>query len=561
MRLKNLPILGKILLIVVIMGAVAAAIAVLGWQESLLQRATMTQLSASETTTRQAMELRTDIVAISRVTYQLALTPENASDLSDDVTKLKKQMLGRLPALQASADDSQSALLGEVQRALTNYFSTIDDMVTLVQSPAGALRAAALVGLDNCLDAQKVATAKVNAYATYTQEHMKRLEADAAEEADRSVLLQAAAAAGAIVAGLLLSFVIARWGIVRPIRRLTVAMGQLAGGDVEAVLPDGRRKDELGRMIKAVEVFRQGLIERNALEAEAKATAEANTRERKRLMSEIAAAFEAAVLQYVNAQSSAATELEATANAMSATASRTSGETRELAGSATQTAVSVESVAGATEQLAASASEIGQRIAEASVLAAEAVHQVSETDADVQRLAGDAQRIGDVVKLISDIAAQTNLLALNATIEAARAGEAGRGFAVVATEVKQLASQTATATGDISSQIAQLQGAAGNVVAKIQTIGEAIKRMHGAATAVAAAAEEQLAATQNIARNVREAALETEQVSTRIEVVDRNASETGSGAAQVLSAVQDISRTATALEVEVRHFLEDVRAA
>ncbi len=123
--------------------------------------------------------------------------------------------------------------------------------------------------------------------------------------------------------------------------------------------------------------------------------------------------------------------------------------------------------------------------------------------------------------------------------------------------MKQLASQDGDGDRGHLEPIAQLQGAAGSVVAKIQTIGEAIKRMHGAATAVAAAAEEQLAATQNIARNVREAAEETEQVSTRIEVVDRNASETGSGAAQVLSAVQDISRTATALEVEVRHFLEE----
>ncbi|MBS9477657.1 methyl-accepting chemotaxis protein [Ancylobacter radicis] len=558
MSLKNLPILGKILLIVAVMGLAAIIVAGVGWRTISGLSATMSTVATSERASREAMDLRIDIIAISRMTYQVALDPGLVAGLTGESQSRQKEMLARLPVLEAAADDTEIALIGEVRTALKDYFTSIDTLLAVAQAgTADPIKAS----LDSCLAAQKIVTTKVKAYTTYSATRAGQLREEAAATAGAAAMIQAGAAGAAIVIGVLLSLAVANGGVVRPVRRLTDAMGRIAAGDLDAVLPDGQRKDEIGRMIHAVAVFRQGLVERNAFETEA-ATREADAAaERKRIMHDIAASFEAKVGQFVDAQSSAAVQLESTANRMSGTAARTSDETRILAGSATQTASSVETVASATEELAASASEIGARIGQASDLASAAVNQVTAADAEVQRLAEDAQRIGDIVKLISDIASQTNLLALNATIEAARAGEAGKGFAVVATEVKQLASQTASATGEISTQIAQLQGVAGSVVDKIQTIGDAIKRMHEAAAAVAAAAEEQQAATQEIARNVRDAAQETEQVSTRIETVDRNAAETGSGAAQVLTAVQGLSRTASALQVEVRSFVENVRAA
>ena len=172
-----------------------------------------------------------------------------------------------------------------------------------------------------------------------------------------------------------------------------------------------------------------------------------------------------------------------------------------------------------------------------------------------------AQRIGDVVKLITAIAEQTNLLALNATIEAARAGEAGRGFAVVAQEVKALATQTAKATDEIGTQISTMQAATNDSVAAIKEIGGTIGRIAEIAGAIAVAVEEQGAATQEIARNVQQAAHGTTQVATNITDVNRGASETGSASAQVLGSAQSLARDSGALKSEVERFVQMVRAA
>ncbi len=172
-----------------------------------------------------------------------------------------------------------------------------------------------------------------------------------------------------------------------------------------------------------------------------------------------------------------------------------------------------------------------------------------------------AGRIGDVVKLITAIAEQTNLLALNATIEAARAGEAGKGFAVVASEVKQLATQTAKATEEIGSQIAMMQAATQDSVAAIKEIGSTIDTLAGIAAAIAAAVEEQGAATQEISRNVQEAAQGTAEVAGNIASVNSGAAETGSASAQVLSSAQALSQESDLLQREVAKFIETVKAA
>jgi methyl-accepting chemotaxis protein len=167
----------------------------------------------------------------------------------------------------------------------------------------------------------------------------------------------------------------------------------------------------------------------------------------------------------------------------------------------------------------------------------------------------------DVVKLITAIAEQTNLLALNATIEAARAGEAGRGFAVVAQEVKALAAQTAKATGEIGTQIASMQSATHDSVAAIKEIGGTISRLAEIAGAIAAAVEEQGATTQEIARNVQDAAQGTVEVANNIVEVNRGASETGSASTQVLAAAQSLARESGQMKIAVDKFVAKVRAA
>ncbi|WP_440638558.1 methyl-accepting chemotaxis protein [Bradyrhizobium sp. PUT101] len=283
--------------------------------------------------------------------------------------------------------------------------------------------------------------------------------------------------------------------------------------------------------------------------------------QRKADMTKLADGFEAAIGEIVETVSSAATELEASASTLSSTAGRAQELATAVATGSEAASTNVHSVASAAEEMSSSVREIGRQVQDSSRIANEAVSQAHATTERVSELSRAASRIGDVVELINAIAGQTNLLALNATIEAARAGEAGRGFAVVASEVKALAEQTAKATGEIGQQVGGIQAATQDSVGAIGEISGTIARLSEIASAIAAAVEQQGAATQEIARNVQEAARGTQQVSSNVGDVQRGASETGSASSQVLTAAQMLSRDSNRLKLEVGKFLDSVRAA
>jgi methyl-accepting chemotaxis protein len=350
-------------------------------------------------------------------------------------------------------------------------------------------------------------------------------------------------------------------GITKPLIRMTVAMKALADGRLDIEVPGIGRHDEVGEMADAVEVFKTNAIARQRLEAEQNERDVRAAAQRKADTNRLADDFEGAVGQIIETVSSASTELEASAGTLTATAERSEKLATVVAAASEEASTNVQSVASATEEMASSVNEIGRQVHESARIANEAVDQARKTNDRVGELAKAAARIGDVVELINTIAGQTNLLALNATIEAARAGEAGRGFAVVASEVKALAEQTAKATGEIGQQITGIQAATQDSVAAIKEIGETIGRMSEISSTIASAVEEQGAATQEISRNVQQAARGTTQVSSNITDVQRGASDTGLASAQVLSAAQSLSRESTQLKLEVGKFLNSVRAA
>ncbi len=273
----------------------------------------------------------------------------------------------------------------------------------------------------------------------------------------------------------------------------------------------------------------------------------------------LAQVFEGKVGNLIKTLTSASLDLETTARAMATIAKRADNRSREVANSADQTSANVQMVAGATEELSASILEIGGQVARSTRIAAQAVTDARKTNETVETLSSTADRIGEVVKLIEEIAAQTNLLALNATIEAARAGEAGKGFAVVASEVKNLASQTAKATEEITSQINEIQGATRDAVEAIGAIGRTIDEISQIATSIAAAVEEQSAATREIARNGQQAADGMQEVSATIADVSQAASETGEAAGGVLSSASQLAGLSKTLRGEVDMFLREIR--
>jgi methyl-accepting chemotaxis protein len=363
-----------------------------------------------------------------------------------------------------------------------------------------------------------------------------------------------------LMAALTVGFVLAR-GITRPITGMTEAMRALSRGDLSTTIPGRDKRDEIGTMAEALEVFRNGMMEAEELRKAQETQKQRAAEERHTAMNALADKFEQSIGEVVGNVTQASSRLQGTAEDMARTAEETSGQSTAVAAASEQVTQNVQTVASATEELSASIREIAQQVAEASRMTNEAVGQARSSTQEVQGLTEAAQRIGDVVRIINDIAGQTNLLALNATIEAARAGEAGKGFAVVASEVKALASQTTKATDEIASQIKAMQEATQRSAQVITHIAETIDHLSQSSTAIASAVEEQGAATQEIARNVQQAAVGTTEVAGNITQVSEAASVTGSAATSLLSAAGTLSKDGAALKKQVDSFLREIRAA
>jgi methyl-accepting chemotaxis protein len=395
------------------------------------------------------------------------------------------------------------------------------------------------------------------------QENLGRLDlalsTSRLEAADRATLITTVGVALLLLVATMGTVLLAFRQISRPLDGITGAMRRLAGGDQEAAIPATQRQDVIGEMARALTVFRDNGLEHERLKAE-QAELEAAARvERHHTLQRLADSFQASVMGVVERLGEAVEHLRGNAEGLTATAEETSLQSNTVAAASEEASVNVQTVASAAEELHVSIAEISRRMSEASAVANRAVAQAQATDATVRNLAGGAERIGAVVQLIRAIARQTNLLALNATIEAARAGAAGKGFAVVASEVKSLAVQTQQATGDIQAQIDAIRSETGQAVDAIREIVGTIGDISEITTAVAAAVEQQGAATQEIARNVQEAARGTNEVSVNIVGVTEAAGKTGMAAGELLGAAGDLAEQSDLLRGEVDRFTEVVR--
>ena len=462
-----------------------------------------------------------------------------------------------LKAVEGAQGGPKSDDLNKLKTAVTGYLKQSKNAIEMADGDAGSALLFIKGAERNFADIEKLTDDLI----TRSSDSKDREIARAGMKLEQQQLTLMAVLLVVAFAGIVVSFVIGR-NISRPVVAMSKAMRELAVGNFDVQLPGLDRRDEVGQMARAVEEFKVQAI----------AKAERDTAEREEKNRELAAArrtelhnlaesFEAAVGSIIENVGAASGELENSAVILTNSSTAAQELSTVVAAASEETSSNVQSVASATEEMASSINEIGRQVADSNRIANEAVEQAGKTDGRIAELSLAANRIGDVTKLITTIAEQTNLLALNATIEAARAGDAGRGFAVVAQEVKALASQTAKATSEIATQIAGMQAATQDSVVAIKEIYGTIGQVSEIAGAIAAAIEQQGAATQEIARNVQQAAVGSTQVATSIADVNRGAGDTGSASAQVLASAQMLSNENKRLKAEVVKFLATVRAA
>lgn len=389
----------------------------------------------------------------------------------------------------------------------------------------------------------------------FVGEPIERIEA-----AKQSLMLNMLGAAALVLIVLLAALFVLVGRLLNPLDAVTGRLGEVAAGDLQTQVPHTARADEIGQLAQTVQALCSKLLAARELEESNRQTDEAararahQTESAARTFSESADAALSNVSHTANAMLSGSAELR---GAASDTAQRTASAAQAV----DATAKEVQSVASAAQELAASIEEIGRQVGTASSIASRAVGEASMSNERLAELADASRRIGEVVVLIQAIAEQTNLLALNATIEAARAGEAGKGFAVVATEVKQLASQTAKATEEISAQIGLMQETATRSLEAIGGIARTIEEMDQIATAVAAAVEQQGAATGEIATAVDRVAQKALEVRSDVGEVDRLASRTADVSQLIDDAARKVDAEIGSLTRDVETFVSVVRVA
>jgi methyl-accepting chemotaxis protein len=560
-------VLTKVLAIVILLSGISAIIAYVGVSALGQLSAKADLMSSAAHRALLAARANQNVLALNRAEFRSALDPRDENRLAarEVIEAQLKQYQERFDQVSQTVDEQAKALLPAAREAFAAYKTQLDTTLAAIDAEkssklaesAEKLRGVAMKSRAAAEDLQ----AKVRAVADRLSTRVEEKSNEAREQYESTARLMVILASVGIVLGGVLGFLVGQYGVARPIRAIVALLQQLAAGHYNIEIHSADRKDEVGDVAKAAAVFKDNGLAKIRMEAEQKEQEKRSVQQRRADMLQLADRFEGAIGEIVETVSSASTELEASASTLTSTAERSQQLATAVAAASEEASTNVNSVASATEELSSSVNEISRQVQESARMASEAVSQARNTTDRVSELSKAASRIGDVVELINTIAGQTNLLALNATIEAARAGEAGRGFAVVASEVKALAEQTAKATGEIGQQISGIQSATQDSVTAIKEISGTIERLSEISSTIAAAVEEQGAATQEISRNVQQAAQGTQLVSANISDVQRGSSETGSASSQVLSSAQSLSGDSNRLRLEVDRFLNSVRAA
>jgi methyl-accepting chemotaxis protein len=514
------------------------------------------------TQVRMAMEMQS-LSARGAAMYQVIADGEINHDLAATRTdwqtaKSQTESLFAQVKPQLTADDERAAFA----EAETGYraFTELFEQKMLPALEASTEMTAEIRGLDGEIDAAcSNMTAPLNRLSETYDARAK--QADVTYDTTRKSAMTIGIVLAIIVSaiGIAVNRFIVR-GVTVPLQALAALILKLANNEQVHAIPHADRGDEVGDIARAMRTFKDNLVETERLREAATVEERAKAANLARQL-ELFKVFQDRIAGFANNFVQASREVSDAAQSLAATAEETSRQAQVVTGAAEEAAGNVQTAAAATEELTASVREINMQVTTASRVSLEASEEAGRTEAEIRALSDAANSIGEVVSLITNIASQTNLLALNATIEAARAGEAGKGFAVVASEVKQLATQTAKATQDISDKVTEIQNATQRTVISIEKIVATIDNVRNISTNIASAVEEQGAATNEIASNTARAADGTSQVTENIFGVGRAAEMTGAASTQLMGLSGSLTEQAGELQSEVKAFVAQLQSA
>ena len=474
--------------------------------------------------------------------------------ITADLSELSARIddLSRRPDLSAEEKASLQDLMARWKKCISQAKDTID-----VGQSDSAMATMMLGQTDDGFKA---------VYSDIQKMSLKTIEA--ATSVRNSLYADAEQTKKIIILGTLLGFAVSAFvsfmvsaSIVRPIKSITDVMQQLSAGKTDVEIGHRDRKDEIGKMVQAIDVFRKNMIEIRSMEQASHQAEQNRVADRRAAMHELADEFEQSVQNIAKELTDAVGAMHSNAEAMSLIAAQTRDKSQSTAGIVIDTQTSVNSVAGAAEELAKSIEELSSQTHSARELTNKTVAESKNASVNVQHLLDAVSQIVPITGLIQAIAQQTNLLALNATIEAARAGAAGKGFAVVAAEVKSLAQQTAKATEEINQKIAAVNASCGAVVSIMEQIVSAIGRLGEGTVEMATAVGQQAAATQEISKNAQQAADGSRIVANNIVELDNKTRENDDASGQALTGAKRLLDHAATLQTQVDKFLRHVRAA
>ncbi len=498
---------------------------------------------------------------------EAALVPLKATlrKLEDQVAEeiLKAEELAEKALLNSDTEAEQAEFtmaleqLKRIEQEYAQYKSHLDEIMELIERGDFASANSLLVQLEEeqqRLDRELIALLE-------EIEHFTQTAALTAEAHEKQALRQITfTAIATFVICIIGSALFARLVISKPLNQVTDGLLELAQGntDVEVHV---RSRDEIGKVARAFETFRDNTIEMKRLQEQAREEEKQAEIDRRETRLRLADELEKLLMTSCNAVISAVRDLETGADQLAQNSHETIERSHTVAAAAEQASACVQSVASASEELASSIQEISRQVTLANTSTTQTSEQAEDTGNTVSDLSASAEEINEVLKLISDIAAQTNLLALNATIEAARAGEAGKGFAVVASEVKALANQTGQATDQIGAQLSGVQSGAtscsGSILAVVRSMADIRDQISGIASAI----EEQNAVTSEIAKNASDVAAGSQDISSNIAAVNKAAQTSGEKVEQVVIRVQDVSQQIGTIRDGLSDFLGHLRAA